>query len=148
MKVFKKNHGFTLVELLVVIAIIGLLASVVIVSVNSARAKARDSRRVADIKAVMGAIDLYRDANDGNAPASTGTIATDLAGLVTSSYIATIPTDPKNTGSYVYSYANTDGDDTYFLEFVTEQGSSLGDSGAYCASSGGMVASTGTCTEQ
>jgi prepilin-type N-terminal cleavage/methylation domain-containing protein len=54
-----KNKGFTLVELLVVIAIIGLLASIVLVSLNSARAKARDARRKADLHQIAIALEMY-----------------------------------------------------------------------------------------
>ena len=53
-----KRRGFTLIELLVVIAIIGLLSSVVFASLNSARAKARDARRVSDLKQVQTALAL------------------------------------------------------------------------------------------
>ncbi|OGF27179.1 hypothetical protein A2331_00365 [Candidatus Falkowbacteria bacterium RIFOXYB2_FULL_34_18] len=57
----KNNNikGFTLVELLVVIAIIGLLSTFAVVSLNEARLKARDARRLADVKQMMTALEIY-----------------------------------------------------------------------------------------
>lgn len=51
--------GFTLIELLVVIAIIGLLSTLAVVALNSARQKSRDSKRVADVKQIQTALELY-----------------------------------------------------------------------------------------
>lgn len=55
----KTKKGFTLIELLVVVAIMGLLAALAIVALNQARAKARDARRVSDIKQIQTALELY-----------------------------------------------------------------------------------------
>lgn len=66
------RRGFTLIELLVVIAIIGLLASVVIASLSSARAKGRDARRLSDLRSAGNAIELAR----------TGTNSYNFAGCV------------------------------------------------------------------
>lgn len=55
----RKQKGFTLIELLVVIAIIGLLSTLAVVALNNARQKSRDAKRVADIKQVQTALELY-----------------------------------------------------------------------------------------
>lgn len=60
-----KDKGFTLIELLVVIAIIGLLASIITTAVNGARVKARDARRLSDIKQVKSGLDLYYSHGNG-----------------------------------------------------------------------------------
>ena len=56
-----RNRGFTLIELLVVISIIGILSSFAIVSLNSARIKARDALRKGDMAQLRTALYLYYD---------------------------------------------------------------------------------------
>ncbi len=55
------RKGFTLIELLVVIAIIGILSSVVLASLSTARQKSRDAKRISDIGQIQLALELYFD---------------------------------------------------------------------------------------
>lgn len=96
------SRGFTLIELLVVVAIIGILSSIVLASLNSARKKGRDARRISDIKQLQLALELYYDSTGGYP------VGTALA-PVTPTYISVVPADPTNTGIYVYSYQATNG---------------------------------------
>jgi type II secretion system protein G len=78
----KNKSGFTLIELLVVIAIIGLLASVVLLALNGARAKARDAKRIADVRQLASAMELYF--NDQNSyPTNASGILGETGGIVT-----------------------------------------------------------------
>jgi prepilin-type N-terminal cleavage/methylation domain-containing protein len=125
-KINKK--GFTLIELLVVIAIIGLLSTLAVVSLNSARLKARDARRQSDLRQISTAMELYRTQTDSY-PISSGVACdtTDAAtiagtkdlggttfdiicpakGLVDAAgnkYIQSVPIDPTQDVTYHYLY--------------------------------------------
>ncbi|HEY4502142.1 MAG TPA: type II secretion system protein [Candidatus Paceibacterota bacterium] len=121
-----KARGFTLIELLVVIAIIGVLATIVTVSLSSARSKPRDAKRLADLKSFQLAVDSYFSANDHypytncagtndfasfDSPTYAANQVCDTVGgagvtlaVKLSPYIATLR-DPKNLGTdsgYLY----------------------------------------------
>jgi len=89
----RKQKGFTLIELLVVIAIIGILATIVMVSLNTARSKARDARRVSDIRQLQLALQMYYD-SVGSYPAALTSLAP--------TYVAAMPLDPDGTSAYQY----------------------------------------------
>jgi general secretion pathway protein G len=113
-KVKQKNQkGFTLIELLVVIAIIGLLASVVLLALGSARQKSRDAKRLADTRQIASALELYF--NDNNGYPSTAQFATAIA----PSYIGQIPAFPSPTDGCTtgndYDYASTASNTYTFL---------------------------------
>ncbi len=125
------SGGFTLIELLVVIAIIGLLSSIVLVSLNTAREKGYDAQRVANLRSIQTALELYASDHNGMYPVSgssggcwspnwdgqvscAGSMAPDavIPGLVPT-YLPSFPTDPEisvsgNTCDYLYNSNGTD----------------------------------------
>jgi type II secretion system protein G len=136
-----KRKGFTLIELLVVIAIIGILSSVVLASLNSARVKARDARRVADLKQIQVALELY---NDAKTKYPTDVYA--ATNSISPTYISKVPTDPLTNSQYKYSYTPITGNPTgYHLGAQMEQtldATSLDDSDRDLDSSGASWAGT------
>ncbi|OGD68236.1 hypothetical protein A2996_02945 [Candidatus Campbellbacteria bacterium RIFCSPLOWO2_01_FULL_34_15] len=112
------KKGFTLIELLVVIAIIGILSSVVLASLNSAREKARDARRVSDVGQLSLALEMYY--NDHTAYPLT---AETLSPLVTESFLPVLPVDPSDSGAYSYTSDGT----TYCLGIDLENTNSVPD---------------------
>jgi general secretion pathway protein G len=118
----RKQKGFTLIELLVVIAIIGLLSTLAVVALNNARMKARDAKRVSDIKQIQTAVELYYNDAGGYPAAVTGGSSIASAGVT---YMASVPTNPApvNDGgctvaaNSTYTYASVSPFSTYTLTY-------------------------------
>lgn len=107
---YRYKSGFTLIELLIVIAIIGILSALAVVALGKSRITARDVKRLADIKQIATALELYYSDN-GNYPViiTPGNSLRSTDGLTT--YMDKIPSNPtpRNDGScsnvdYGYSY--------------------------------------------
>ncbi len=103
----KKQKGFTLIELLVVIAIIGILSSVVLASLSTARAKSRDARRISDIGQVQLSLEMYFDSSSSypvvGAIAAFGT----NLNILTPNFLPKVPVDPTNVSPAVYKYSGS-----------------------------------------
>ena len=90
-------RGFTLIELLVVIAIIGILSSVVLASLNTARAKGTDAKIQSEIRAIAVNAEIYYDNNNNSYGATVAASQTCTAGIFgsTNPNISQIITDLK-----------------------------------------------------
>jgi general secretion pathway protein G len=124
MKTYIKNKaGFTLIELLVVVAIIGLLSSIVLASLNGARAKARDAVRKSDLGQISIALELYYNeyggypssAGPNNSYRVTNSIGTDAN---FKKFLPSIPKDPSWGDSY-YNFSYLYISDAYNLTAIT-----------------------------
>ncbi len=150
-----RTRGFTLIELLVVIAVIALLSLIGVSSLNTSREKARDAKRVADVRQIQTALQLYYS-DENEYPATTGPVQ--LAGAnaaklcdkasggfvsfeasCVTTYMQDVPVDPIS-GSYFFYTGSTAGFD---ISFTTEQSSYLGPAGTYHAHTETIDARTG-----
>ncbi|OGE74058.1 MAG: hypothetical protein A3I07_01240 [Candidatus Doudnabacteria bacterium RIFCSPLOWO2_02_FULL_42_9] len=126
-----KNKGFTLIELLVTVAIIGILAAVVLVNLNSARQKSRDARRLADIRQIITALEIFYNDNSGYPdtpiPATPSDTGPDPANgsPAWSTFLGTWPNAPVppdgapvcDGTNNLYTYSQVGGGQDYALTF-------------------------------
>ena len=125
----KKNKGFTLIELLVVIAIIGLLSTLAVVALGNARQKARDAKRLSDLKQLQTALELYYTDQTDYPPAAAPVVlgapagsqaCLNASGFTTaacaSPYMGQVPADPLAAQNYTY----TKGVNTYTITATLE----------------------------
>jgi len=151
MKNIKKQNGFSLLELLIVILVILILASVSAVALNSQKAKARDAKRISDIRAIQTALEFYKS-DEGQYPVSEQAIAlgrdavklcskaeggfvpADVTCGAETTYMAEIPSDPLFGSAYIY-YGLAD---KFDIGFTTERPSILGTAGNYYAHPGSI----------
>jgi len=113
MRMAKK--GFTLIELLVVLAIIGLLSTLAVIALSNVRTKARDAKRLSDLKQIQTNLEFFNTVNNAY-PSGEGVVLgtgesvclnsegfASRSGCGSNPYMTDIPFDPSGDQAYVYS---------------------------------------------
>ena len=156
----KSHKGFTLIELLVVIAIIGLLSTLAVVALNSARQRSRDAKRVADIRQIQTALELaFSETNDyptgtdvelgtdvsvlcNDGTPGTSTFETAAANCDSTVFMGLVPSAPTPPTDDAYTF-NGDGN-SYSITFELEGATGQLSAGSNCANADGITAGS-TC---
>jgi uncharacterized protein (TIGR02145 family)/prepilin-type N-terminal cleavage/methylation domain-containing protein len=143
MKNNMKNNksAFTLIELLVVVAIIGILSTLAVIALQSSRADSRDAKRLADVRQIQKALEMYFLEN-GSYPSD---ISSGIASGTTI-YMAQIPVAPTPADgecpSYNNTYTYTASSSSYTLDFCLGSKTGEFNAGGKRATNEGIISYT------
>jgi len=117
------KKGFTLIELLIVIAIIGILASMVIVSMGNVTRKARDAERKGDLAQIGNLVEAYNAENE-SFPVSATEVALDNTTVLDEAFAnaGNVPVNGPNGADDDYTYQTNAGGTAYVLGATLETG--------------------------
>jgi len=99
------------------VAFTGIITSIVLVSLGSARQRARDALRLSGIGILRVVLELYYNDN-GKYPVTND--IKELSKYLSPKYIDEVPVDPLNKDNFYYQYESKDGK-TYSLKYVLEK---------------------------
>lgn len=129
-----KVNGFTLIELLIVMIVLAGLATLFITNFPAAQRRARDARRISDIKQYQTALENYANVNGGTYPAASG----NMTSLCATLNVSSCPDDPKASPNYQVASSTSE----YAVWTQLEQKNSAGDTLYFVACSNGVSGET------
>jgi uncharacterized protein (TIGR02145 family)/prepilin-type N-terminal cleavage/methylation domain-containing protein len=121
----QKKKAFTLIELLVVIAIIGILATLAVVALQQARSNARDAKRMADMKQIQTAMELFFNENSRYPTTEEWNSGTIVSSSTGETFMYSIPSAPTPAdgdcleASNTYTYIPQNNGASYTIDFCT-----------------------------
>ena len=101
-------RGFTLIELLVVIAIIGLLSTIIAAPIQSARKKARDAKKIAELKSTQLAFEQYAESNSAQYPKTIKSLSPQFMPVLPT-FAASTTSNARDAFLYTYYTASSTG---------------------------------------
>ena len=142
------KSAFTILELLIVIAVFGLLVTLGVLSLNSARMRMRDAQRLSDVSVLRAALSQYwfeKASYPASGGVNLGQVGTNTdvfssAGFVESKsavapiYLPRVPTGPKANEYYRYQ----GGANGYSIRFQTESDTTYGKANVYFGHASGV----------
>jgi prepilin-type N-terminal cleavage/methylation domain-containing protein len=131
MRIYLSSRAFTLVELLVVIVIVGLLSTIVLVSLSPINKQGRDAKRMQDFRQISTAMEAYDIMGDGYLETTAGSNTLDSI----PGYVNNVPRDPVDSGLHQYSW--TEGNADYYCLYTKLEEV---ENGWFCSSNYGLRA--------